>query len=419
MTARPRLRAPAFVPAFLCIFVAGAFGFVRGVHFYGNFFRGIIDARTYYATAHSLAIDGDLRIDNDLAESPEQRASIAEAPGHRERSREPSKFPVGLSLVEVPLLEFGRAIRWASALVGARSSAPSGFSWFEMLFVGLGLVAVFAASLALVYTMAAAEFGSWPAAAGLGAAWFGTSVFYYSSILPFMAHAMSFAALAVTMWATRAVRAQGRINGTLVTFAVAAGAEFLIRPQQIIVALVSLPVLVAAVRYRPPREWRLGAVVAVVLPACALMAQVLQLWLRSGRLSLTTYGAFGEGFSFLHPRFGIVLWHVRAGLIRVSPVVAVAAAGYLLRPRSIPSWVWPSVVNALLQIYLIASWWAPMQGETFGSRMWSDNAAVVVFGVAALAQDSRPLVRRCGVVTAVAATSWTMFLLSRYIGWPK
>lgn len=412
--------------AFVGILALGALGFVRSVHFYGSFFHNIIDARTYYVTARSLAVDGDLQIDDDLVQSPErppanyQPPPTSRPPGHGQPvSREPAKYPVGLSLVEVPFIELARAIRGIAALCGLSSAAPPGFSWFEMLFVGLCLVAIFAGSLTLVCTMVADEFGVGAALVGVAAAWFGTSLFYYSSLFPFMAHATSFAALAVVMWATRALRAPGSINGLLVIFGMAVGAELLIRPQQVVVAVASLPVVLAAIRHRPVREWRLGALLVLVVPACALLAQTLELWLRSGRISLTTYGAFGEAFSFAHPRFDVVLWSIRAGLIRFSPVVLVAGAGYVLRPRAIPGWVWPSVANALIQVYLVASWWAPGQGETFGARMWSDNAAVVAFGVAALVRDSRPMVRRASTVAALIATGWTVIQLSRYVGWPR
>ncbi len=51
-------------------------------------------------------------------------------------------------------------------------------------------------------------------------------------------------------------------------------------------------------------------------------------------------------------------------------------------------YVWPQIGNLILQVYMVAAWWSPEQGDSFGARMLADNSGVVGFGVSALCARS-------------------------------
>ena len=99
-----------------------------------------------------------------------------------------------------------------------------------------------------------------------------------------------------------------------------------------------------------------------------------------------------------------------------SPVLAVAALGYAAFVRSAPRYVWPAVGNAVAQVYLIAAWSSPEQGDSFGARMWSDNAAVVAVGVSLALHETRSAGRWVLLAATLLAICWTTCLLGRYIG---
>jgi hypothetical protein len=403
------------------VFVLSLLVFGRGLHYFGTFFRGIVDARTYYLKAHSIVFDRDLSIANDLADSPERppdrpAPATTRTRGDRRVSR-PSKFPIGLSLFEVPLIVVARAVRGGVASFGLTGPVAAGFSDLELVTVAVGLVAAFSASMALVYAVMSAEFGAIPALIGLACGWFGTSLFYYSAVFPFMAHAVSFGALAVVLWTSRELRRPGPVNTTLMLLGVALGAEYLVRPQQSLIAVCLLPFLVQVLRGRPRHEWLSGACVTAALACGALGLQTVENYRQSGAWALTSYRLAGEGFSFTHPQLGVVLLDPKVGLLRFVPVVVMAALGYGLALRRIPNYVWPSVANAVAQIYVIACWWAPMQGDSFGARMWCDNAVVVMIGTAALFATVSGRRWVAALTTCGATVTWTTYQMSRYIDW--
>ena len=104
------------------------------------------------------------------------------------------------------------------------------------------------------------------------------------------------------------------------------------------------------------------------------------------------------------------------GLFVFSPVVILAAAGLLFNARSVPAYVWPAVANSIIQIYLISAWSSPEQGDSFGSRMWADNGAVVGYGVAIAFQKSNRPLKVAVTLSALACLAWTCYKLMRYVG---
>src|SRR5262249_46646647 len=157
----------------------------------------------------------------------------------------------------------------------------------------------------------------WAALALLGA-WLGTSLFYYSSVFPFMAHAVGFSLAVATVSLADAVLA-GRPR-LLLPLGVALGALYLVRPQQLTIAL-PLALLLAPLRHRPLRAW-LGWALAGL--AAALGGAALQAWFYSQTMGVWTLNAYDVGhggFDWLHPALGRALLNPSGGLLWVSPVV--------------------------------------------------------------------------------------------------
>ena len=74
------------------------------------------------------------------------------------------------------------------------------------------------------------------------------------------------------------------------------------------------------------------------------------------------------------------------------------------------------VGNAVSQVYVIAAWSSPDQGDSFGSRMLADNAAVVAVGLAVLYEQASPRWRLVIAMVTAVAVVWTIYLLGRYVG---
>lgn len=407
----------------------GVLGLARVQSYYGLLLRGG-DAQYYYALAHSLVFDQDLDITNDLrlTSRPVDLDPALDGTWSEVRRRADGGFqmkhPLGLSLIEVPPMVAGLAIRKAAEAMGYRTTAPPGYSPVEIFSVAVGLLVVTAAGLTAVFLLTAEICGRWPAAVGVAACWFGTSLFYYTAVHALMAHAASFGVLALLLASSRPLWQGRAVNRSIALVGVGLAATFLLRPQQLLVALFLLPILLKTARTRPVREWGTGAAIGLAVCLVAVALQVGMNYSQFGVLTPNGYSASGQ--SFLLPggprpafpfyyRLGVVLFDESRGLLIFSPVVVVAAIGFLRYWRRVPAYLWPAVGNAVAQLLVIAAW-RPLQGDSFGARMWADNAFVVAFGLAFVLGGASGAGRWATATATVTCVIWTVYLMAQFMG---
>ncbi len=167
---------------------------------------------------------------------------------------------------------------------------------------------------------------------------------------------------------------------------------------------------------KPVREWLPGVGLGAVALIAAIAVQVAIMYAQFDVATWNGYAMGGEGFLWTNPHIADVLFDYDKGLISISPIVLPATFGFVAYRRSMPAYVWPFVANAAVQIYVIAAWSSPEQGHSFGCRMWSDNASVVAFGLAALYENSKPTGKVAVAGVILCSVAWTTLQLARYVG---
>jgi hypothetical protein len=399
------------------VFIIGVAGLARAQRFYGGLLRGW-DAQFYYSLAHSFVFDGDADLTNDLEQTPYPSPFDRDGNGTLESAprdiagRIQSHFPVGLSLLEVPPLGLARAVRRGACALGLCSSRPPGYSDLEIWSVALGLLAVFSVAMQLLYDIVRPHVPApWRELALLGA-WLGTSLFYYSSVFPFSAHAIAFSLVVCAVSIATSIGSARLHRLALLGFAL--GLLYLVRPQQLTIVL-PLALMLAPIRRRPLREWIGWAGIGTVALIVLIAAQALAYSRTIGAWTLNAYAIDTGGFDWSHPQLSNVLLNPARGLLWVSPIVLLAAAGFALTPpRMVPRWFVVFAVQAILQLYVMACW-APGQGDTFGARMWAECAAAVACGLGLLYVRTSGTRRILVAITAGACVVWTSRLLYLYM----
>ena len=406
-----RLRANRLA---LFVFLFGLLTLSRAEAYYGRLLRGW-DAQFYYAMARSLVLDRDTDLSNDLPATPypepfdADRDGVLEAIPHGPDGRVQTKYPVGLSLIEAPFLAAGAALRQAAT----PQAAAVGFSRLEIGCVAVGLLLVFAAGMqSFARLVEVVVPRPWCEAAVL-TAWAGTSLLYYSAVFPFMAHAAAFALIAWCLRLARLVAAGAHPTRDLALLGAVLGLLFLTRPQQVLLGL-SLAAYLAVAKSLPLRKYAAGLIAGGSLFAAAVALQAAVNATQFGRFTLNAYSQGGEGFDWLHPDFAAILVGRARGLLVFSPVVLLGLAGYALGWRRMPGVAWVLLVHAVGQVYVVACWSSPDQGDAFGARMWCECAGVVAFGLAGLF-TRRSATRWAALLVAGAAALWTTFLMAGYV----
>jgi hypothetical protein len=245
------------------------------------------------------------------------------------------------------------------------------------------------------------------------AAWTGTSLFYYTAIAHFMAHGVAFALVCLILHRVYIMRTRGTsMWQDWYVLAASGGLLFLVRPQQILfLPLIAVAVL-PLVRSGDFKVRDLAGSLVLFSAVCLVLPFFN--YLNMGEFAVFVY--HGEGFNFVAPHFGIVLFHVKRGLFVISPVIVIALLGLAYYGRS---WLDGIVLmHGVIQLYLIASWSSPLRSWTapikdiaFGERMWCECVPLVAVGLARLLQHSHYRGRLLWGGIAAAACAWTMIHL--------
>ena len=350
---------------------------------------------------HSLVVDRDLDPRNEIRHFQQVRsprtglAKIASDRVTRDpKTGEPvNKVPLGVAILLAPAYILAYAASLGLAGLGLPAEV-SGYGWTYQYACGL-------------MTAAWGILGLWfcqRAAAGAGASradrWWATLLIagatpwlFYATLEPLFTHALSATVAAALFWYWL------RVRGTLAprdwaVAGVVAGVATLVRYQDAVILLVPAVDLLR----RLPSAPRPAAACLAALGAGMLAALTPQLAANAALYgSPLETGYFGEGFVYWRdPKIGVSLVSRDVGLLRWSPIAALAIVGLVLGWRR----GWPQARAGLLllalQIYVVSSWYFFTQGHSFGNRMLVQSTVVLVVGLTALlaALGPHPRARR-------------------------
>lgn len=403
----------------------------RVQHYYGNILTGS-DAQYYYALATSIVYDGDTDITNDLLMTPYPKPFDDDLDGYFERAhwygdRIVSRYPIGVSLIEaLPLSVTSLAVKIASYLWPGVQILGR-FDPIVLRVVGAFLNALHAAGIVAVlyYLVEYKKCSPLAAVFFTFAATVGTNLFYYLVVTPgcWMGHGIAFVGLIAVLYSAHAAYRQPRVL-RLLALGTSLGALFLVRPQQVVILLpIAAGLIWSATQHSRRIKERLFWALALLMPlAIAATIHLGFIYSQFGVLHVSGYALHGEGFRW-PPKLGIVLWSRARGLFVYSPLWLIPLLGALIWPKVILQHAvhW---INVVAQVGIIACWSSPEQGESFGSRMLSENSYLVAICLGTLWQQlstvQKPSVSMWGRIAAsvliCACVAWTFWFLGAAIG---
>jgi hypothetical protein len=366
------------------------------------------DAIEYYSQVRSLALDGDLRLDeeythfNILTRGDKVQPT---ATGYRR-----TVFSVGTALLWLPFFYVGHFVAWLTG------QALDGYSAAHVRSVMLGSLAFGLAGLLLVYRVLRRFFDVPVSLLTVALLLYATSLFYYVVYEPLMSHAASFflGALIVLVACDR---------GEDLSLARAAGLGLLIGVASLVRSQNSILLLLPAVLLLPMLRRRTGAGLlrGGVLFAAFVLATVPQMlaWKAIFGTYVLPYPPQGPDYVQLgHPRLLETLFSSRHGLLFWTPVLWAGLIGLVGLVRRRPLASLALLVPLVAMGYVnacIADWWG---GGSFSNRRYDSVLPLLAVGLAATVSWTRQLVARRPtlVVTVVAAAfvAWNALLMHQY-----
>ena len=382
------------------------------------------DAVYHFCHLHTLVVDRDLDPTNEIAHYQQARSSYTGLPkiGNAPpldpvTGRAIDKYPIGTALMLLPAY----AGVYVSSLALSAAGIPAditGYGWTYQLAAGW-LTAAYAALglLAMIRVCQSGDVAEDVAVAAAATIALATPWLFYVTLEPLFAHALSATVVALLIRAWLVARSQDRA-GWWVATGVIGGLAAIIRYQDALFLIV--PALDALLHVRRRGLALPALAIGAVAGASPQLAANVALF---GSPFHTGYAA--EGFTHLSsPWLLFTLFSSKVGLLRWSPIVALALIGLAVGTRR--GWIVArlGLVAVAAQWYLVSSWYFVSQGHTFGNRMLTNCAVFFVAGLGEMfrgawgaqgargAQGAQGAMRRVMVAACVVAITLNLILIA-------
>jgi hypothetical protein len=336
------------------------------------------------------------------------------------------KYGVGAAVMALPFFLAAHGLTWAMrspyALEWWAYQFPmDGWSGFYPHAIGLAGLFWMWVGVVVLHWHLRRYFARWVAAGTVGLLVFGTNLLHYMAAESVLSHGYSLALFALLLVAVdRWRRGEGGMR-TAVFAGVVAGFIGMVRASNLAVVPCALLWGIGdwrAWRARVVRGWR----ELLVAGLCCAAVFSFQLWTwkcMSGHWVLNAYGAQGEGFAWWHPAIANVLFSLRGGVFFWCPVLLTGVAGlFLLREGGGGApWRWATLVYALLQLWVVASWHDWPYGGGFGHRGFIETYALWAFPMAAWAEwcEGRSAwARWANRLACFGCVAWCLFFMKLY-----
>jgi hypothetical protein len=345
------------------------------------------DGVYYYVYVRSLVLDRDL----DFADEYAYFQIPASKYGQTPLGRAPNKYAVGPALLWMPFFLTAHAIALAGRALGL-GVAADGYGYLYQAAISIGSMVYGALGFWLASICARRMFSRLAAVSAVALLWLASNSFYYMVFEPSMAHmvALFSVSLALTVWFLRFRGAATPALADAALLGAAGGLVVLVRLQDAL--FLVLPYGYLIVRWaqawragdrRAARRWLwsglLTAAVTLIVfsPQIVVWQRLYGTWVASPYLSERT-----PAFYWLQPRLGGVLFSTFHGLFSWHPIFLFALAGLAVVARRDQRLALALAGLLLLDLYVVASWWAWWQGDSFGGRMFLSATWIWVLGLA-------------------------------------
>jgi hypothetical protein len=378
------------------------------------------DGTYYYVYLRSLVIDRDLSFANEYAYYHLPSASAGLTP----TGLAPNKYALGSALLWLPFFLVAHLIALLGQALGL-GLVPDGYGYLYQGAISIGSIIYGTLGFWLAYRCARQFCSQLAAVTAVVLLWLAGNAFYYMVFEPSMSHMVSLfsVALLLSIWLLRFRDAAVPSPATAAMLGAAAGLVLLVRLQD--APFLLLPY--GSILLRTIQQWRQGAsgragawlgrgLIAGTATIVTFFPQSLAWHVLYGTWVASPYlGEHTPAFYWLQPQLGGVLVSTFHGLFSWHPIYLCALIGLALlmgRDRALALGLLAVLV---IDVYIVAAWWAWWQGDSFGGRMFLNAIWIWVLGLAALFDWLR--VRRLfypALLIGALLIGWNALSLAQY-----
>lgn len=337
------------------------------------------DGLYYYAYTHSIFKDHDLNFSNELSHRYDHKhnnSNAKELPGgllpKTQNGFVANKYAIAAPIAWLPA--FAIADFFANVINHFNKTFPiNGYADIYQIFVGLENIFFVAIGTIAVYRFLQKHFSKQIAFLAATTMLLGSNLFYYGSFDVINSHPFSFLISSFFLfywWGTKERRTRKRwiIVGALIGLLSATRIQDLI--------FICLP---AFELIKNRKKYFMNIFLLLLGFFAALLPQIIVWKILYG----TLYSPYvSGGFSFISPNFFGTLFNSRTGIVFWTPIFLICIFGLVKLIKKQANLARYSIGICILEFYLISSWGAWDQGESFGIRMFISIIPFLTIGLA-------------------------------------
>lgn len=358
------------------------------------------DGRMHYSYARSIVVEGNLEIASELRHRWTPENNNAFNPESPEIAEGVVMQTMGPSLMWVLPMYLAH---WISSVMGWPAT---GYADLYQISAGVWSIGVWGIGLGLLFKALTTKYSRYAVVGAIGLIWLTTNLFYYTSIDVLNTHLWSFSLAAIMLWSA-VTKKPGELTHRAIFMGILLGLAGSNREQDI---LMLLPMAMyglwrqgdSTIKRMSALAWIMGAGLMVAIPQ-------LMVWFSSTN-SLVSPRLMGANYwDWRAPHLWQVVMASRKSLIENSGIAVVGWIGLWFTHNKLAKILGGLTV---LQVYLVACWWAWNQGEAYGMRMLIVCYPGLAWGLAEIIQRTRERIRwQLAVLVILAVVNWTQITL--------
>lgn len=338
------------------------------------------DVTGYYSYLPATFIDKDLNLSFITPENKSYYNGTKYSYTDVQQGKHVLKYPMGMSVLYAPFF------LTAHVLAKPLGYTPDGFSDIYEFFIEFSGLFYLLFGLWYLRKLLLQFYSENITALSLFFVFFGTNLFYYSSVESAMSHAYTFSLFSVFLFYAFQFYYKVNLKHTTI-LAICFGLIVLVRPFNI---LLALPFLLYGINSFNELKQRIyffakqpkHLLVFSSIVCLILLPQFLYYKFVTGSFLIFSYGK--ERFYFNHFHLFDFLFSFRKGWLIYSPIMIFAIYGMLcMKNQLIEKFKLPILILVILYVYLLSSWWCWWYGGSFSQRSMIDIYPLLTLSFAA------------------------------------
>jgi hypothetical protein len=289
-------------------------------------------------------------------------------------------FHIGVAIMEAPFYLVADLFAWMFGY------ERDGRSDIYMYFLGIGAAFYLSAAMYFLHRFLSAFFEWKIVTMSMLLIFFGTNLYYYSTIEVGMSHVYSFFLFSLFIFLVKGFHDEQKIT-TAIWIGLVAGLILVIRPNNGIITLFLIFYGVTSVKSLGQKMvWWIRNIrfVAIMMSAVLFIAffQMLYWHHVSDKWILFSYGQIGQQFFWTKALMGKVLFSPQNGFLIYSPIMFFALIGLIWGGIKGNKGYFLNLLIWVLAWYVFASWWCWWFGGAYGHRAFIEYFVLLFPGFA-------------------------------------